>query len=155
MLGEHCSEDRALTLHICRDVHVELLALFDTHLGCEGSGWSPLRGSTWRGLLHHLIDLFERKALRMFSERCQVSFEGLTYLGLWNEEVGVHEGTCAEGAPYEEDVRAQVTFVRAHRIGSGKISPMTILKLHQLLLRIRKVALMLVLTMHRDPFEFC
>jgi hypothetical protein len=52
----------------------------------EGLLWNPLGGRARSSLLHHLIDLLERETL-----------------GLWEEEVGVHESAGAETTPDEED----------------------------------------------------
>ena len=61
---------------------------------------NPLRRSARAGLLHHLVNLFEGKTLR-----------------LWDEEVGVHEGAGAEAAPDEEDGGAQVGLVGVDHVG--------------------------------------
>lgn len=60
-----------------------------TLLGSQLGGslsWAPLGRVTWGALLHHLVDLLEREAL-----------------GLWNQEVCVDKGACAESSPDEED----------------------------------------------------
>ena len=55
-------------------------------LGGEGLVRHPFGGGTGGSLLHHLVHLLQRKPL-----------------GLWDEEVGVNEGRCAQATPDEED----------------------------------------------------
>jgi len=54
----------------------------------------PLGTRTGGGLLHHLVDLLERKTL-----------------GLGDEEVSVDKGGRAESAPHEEDGGLEVALV--------------------------------------------
>lgn len=92
-------EDGALALSLLQNfLHATLL---ETHLAGKGGGWSPCRRSTWRGLGHHLVDLLERQAL-----------------GLWHQEVGVHESTCTEPTPDEEDAGFQISLISGHHVWS-------------------------------------
>jgi len=69
-------------------------AILDSSSGSVRRVWAPFGRCTGGCLLHHLVNLLERETL------C-----------LWDEEVGPHEGGCAETAPDEEDGRLQVSLV--------------------------------------------
>jgi hypothetical protein len=72
----------------------------ETHVSREGGVRNPLAGVAGRGLLEHAVDLLEGETL-----------------GFRDEEVGVDEADGAEGAPDEEDFRAEVALVGADHIG--------------------------------------
>lgn len=65
-----------------------------THLGREGGVRFPFCRCAWSRLFHHLVHLFQGETL-----------------GLRDQEVGVDEGAGAEGAPDEEDFRAEIAPV--------------------------------------------
>jgi len=87
--------DRAST----RLLHVKLSILVTANDLSEGGLGPPCSAGSWCRLLHHLVDLFERKTL-----------------GLWNEEVGVDEGNGTKSSPYEEDVGLQVSFIFTNHV---------------------------------------
>ena len=72
----------------------------ETHISREGGVRHPLAGVAGGGLLEHAVDLLEGETL-----------------GLGDEEVGVDEADGAEGAPDEEDFRAEVALVGADHVG--------------------------------------
>ena len=57
--------------------------------------WDPFGASAWGSLLKHTIDLFERQTL-----------------GFRDKNVGVDKAGGAEGAPYEKDTGAEISFAR-------------------------------------------
>lgn len=72
------------------------MLLAKVHLSRECAVRLPLAARARRGLLEHLIDLFERETL-----------------GLGHKEVGKQERDAAETAPHEEDVGAETSGVSA------------------------------------------
>jgi len=76
------------------------LALSRGNGGGEGLARTPLGGRAGAGLLHHLVDLFEGKAL------C-----------LRDKEIRVYEGAGAETAPDEEDGGTKVSAVGVDHVG--------------------------------------
>jgi len=61
------------------------------HISSKGGVWNPFARGTWRCLLHHTVNLFERQTL-----------------GLGNQEVCIDEASDTEGAPNEENSGLQV-----------------------------------------------
>lgn len=61
----------------------------------------PLATRPRRSLLQHLVDLLKYKTL-----------------GLWDEEVRVNAGACAEAAPDEEHLGTEVSVLLADEIGT-------------------------------------
>ena len=67
----------------------------EAHFLGESGVRHPVLGCTRRGLFQHLVDLLERKALR-----------------LRNKEIGKGKGDAAERSPQEEDFRTKVRISR-------------------------------------------
>ena len=86
-------EDTSLALDVLDNLGVKLVTLLHTNGRGKGLVWLPLGRGTWSGLLHHFVNLLESKTL-----------------GLWDEEVSVDKGACAQTTPDEEDGRAEVTL---------------------------------------------
>ena len=78
---------------------VSMRATLLSHGLCVRLMRNPLGGGSWGSLLHHAINLLERKTL-----------------GLRNQEVGVHESAGTETSPNEEDGGLEVTLVFSNHV---------------------------------------
>jgi hypothetical protein len=96
-----CLEDTSLSLDILDNLQVELATVGVTDGAGESLVGDPLGGGTRGGLLHHAVDLLERKTL-----------------GLGNQEEGVNEGACTETSPDEEDGRSKIALIGVDHVGS-------------------------------------
>jgi hypothetical protein len=96
-----CLEDTALSLDILDDLQVELATVGMADGAGEGLVGDPLGGGTGSGLLHHAVDLLERKTL-----------------GLGDQEPRVDESASTETGPDEEDRRSKVALIGVDHVGS-------------------------------------
>ena len=92
-LQSHSLSRATLALDIVHDPLIQS-SILHAHLASKCVCWDPLAGRSRGSLLHHLVDLLERKTL------C-----------LRDEEVCVHKRARAQTTPDEEDGRAEVTLV--------------------------------------------
>jgi hypothetical protein len=96
-----CLEDTALSLDIFDNLQVELATVGMADGAGEGLVGDPLGGGTGSGLLHHAVDLLERKTL-----------------GLGDQEPRVDESASTETGPDEEDRRSKVALIGVDHVGS-------------------------------------
>lgn len=106
MIGKARSSLLAIKAHLdlglIGDLRVgDNIVLLHSDLLCEGGVWHPLGGLTGSALLHHLVNLFERQALR-----------------LGNKEISEENASGTSRTPDEEDFGTQVALVLVNHVGS-------------------------------------